>query len=403
MTSQADVVVIGGGIVGAACAYYLCAAGLKVHLVERNFPASGTSRACDGLILTWDKAPGAELALGQASAALWAGLAETLEFDFEYARTGTILLAENEPALAAGRARAQAMQAAGVRAEVLDSAGLRSLEPNLAADLAGGAFFPDDAQVDARRATLALLTAAQWRGLTLHPQAEVSAIRRANAGEGRVSGVVTTAGEISTETVVCAAGVWSNEVARLALVPPCASPTLWGGAGLELPIRPRKGHILVTARVPGLIHHPLLEGGYVTTVQSAAEDLQVALVAEMTAGGTLLLGSSRQFVGFDRSVSLAVLQAIAARAARFLPALARVGVMRSYAGLRPWSPDHLPLIGPVAAVPGLYLAAGHEGAGIGLAPITGQLIAGWVAGGDLPPVAAEVRPDRFELVNPSLG
>jgi len=388
MTSEADAVVIGGGIVGAACAYYLCAAGLSVHLVERSFPASGTSRACDGLILTWDKAPGAELALGQASAALWAGLAETLDFDFEYARAGTILLAENEPALAAGRARAEAMQAAGVRAQALDSAGLRSLEPNLAADLAGGAFFPDDAQVDARRATLALLAAAQQRGLTLHPQAEVSAIRRANGGEGRVSGVVTTAGEISTETVVCAAGVWSNEVARL--------------AGLELPIRPRKGHILVTARLPGLIHHPMLEGGYVTTVQSAAEDLQVALVAEMTAGGTLLLGSSRQFAGFDRSVSLAVLQAIAARAARFLPALARVGVMRSYAGLRPWSPDHLPLIGPVVAVPGLYLAAGHEGAGIGLAPVTGQLIAGWVAGGDLPPVADEVRPDRFELASTTL-
>ena len=388
MTSKADAVVVGGGIVGAACAYYLCAAGLSVHLVERNFPASGTSRACDGLILTWDKAPGAELALGQARAALWAGLAETLDLDFEYARTGTILLAENEPALAAGQARAEAMQAAGVRAQVVDSAGLRSLEPNLAADLAGGAFFPDDAQVDARRATLALLAAAQGRGLTLHPQAEVTAIRRTNGGEGRVSGVVTAAGEISAETVVCAAGVWSNAVARL--------------AGLELPIRPRKGHILVTARVPGLIHHPLLEGGYVTTVQSAAEDLQVALVAEMTAGGTLLLGSSRQFAGFDRTVSLAVLQAIAARAARFLPALARVGVMRSYAGLRPWSPDHLPLIGPVQAVPGLYLAAGHEGAGIGLAPITGQLIAGWIATGDLPPVADELRPDRFELVSPPM-
>lgn len=383
MTSKADAVIIGGGIVGAACAYYLSTAGLKVHLVERGFPASGTSRACDGLILTWDKSPGAELALGQASAMLWTELAQVLDMDFEYARTGTILLAENEPALAAGRARVEAMQAAGVRAETLDDVGLRSLEPNLAADLTGGAFFPDDAQVDARRATLALLTAAQQRGLALHSQTEVSAIRRANHGEGRVSGVVTRSGEISTETVVCAAGVWSNIVARL--------------VGLELPIRPRKGHILVTARAPYLIHHPLLEGGYVTTVQSAAEDLQVALVAEMTASGTLLLGSSRQFAGFDRSVSLAVMQAIAARALRFLPGLARVGVLRSYAGLRPWSPDHLPLIGPVEAAPGFYLATGHEGAGIGLAPISGQLIAGWVTGGDLPPVAAEVRPDRFEL------
>jgi glycine/D-amino acid oxidase-like deaminating enzyme len=199
--------------------------------------------------------------------------------------------------------------------------------------------------------------------------------------------VITRTGEIATETVVCAAGVWSNEVARL--------------VGIETPIRPRKGHILVTAKVPGLIHHPLLEGGYAATVQSAFEGLEVAFVAEMTASGTLLLGSSRQFVGYDRTVSLPVMRALAARAARFLPSLASSGVrvIRSYAGLRPWSPDHLPLIGPVEAVPGFYLAAGHEGAGIGLAPITGRLIADWIVGAELSPLAAEVRPDRFELVD----
>jgi glycine/D-amino acid oxidase-like deaminating enzyme len=381
MTIRADVVVIGGGIVGAACAYYLCTAGLEVHLVERRFPASGTSRACDGLILLWDRTPGAELALGQASAALWAELTEALDTDFEYARNGTILLAEGEEDLATGQATAEAMRTGGVRAEVLDRSGLRSLEPNLAHDLAGGVFFPDDAQVDARRATLALLSAAQQEGLTLHANTEVIAIRRGTSGDRHVSGVVTRAGEIVTSTIVCAAGVWSNDVARL--------------AGIELPIRPRKGHILVTAQVPGLIRHPLLEGGYVSTVQSAAEDLQVALVAEMTATGTLLLGSSRQFAGLDRSVSLAVLRAIATRAVRFLPSLANVGVIRSYAGLRPWSPDHLPLIGPLAAIPGFYLATGHEGAGIGLAPITGRLIADWIVGADLPPVAAQVCPDRF--------
>ncbi len=383
MTARADVVVVGGGIVGAACAYYLCAAGLDVHLVERRFPASGTSRACDSLILLWDKTPGADLALAQTSAALWADLAEALDFDFEYARRGTILLAEDDEGMAAGQATAKAMQAAGVRAEVLDGGGLRSLEPNLAPDLAGGVLFPDDAQVDARRATLALLSAAQGRGLTLHTGAEVVAIRRSPGGDGRVCGVETRAGDVATDAVVCAAGVWSNDVARL--------------VGVELPIRPRKGHILVAARVPGLIRHPLLEGGYVSTVQSATEDLQVALVAEMTASGTLLLGSSRQFVGFDRSVSLAVMRAIATRAVRFLPSLAKVKIIRSYAGLRPWSPDHLQLIGPLPGVPGFYLATGHEGAGIALSPVTGRLIADWVLGAELPPVAAEVRPDRFDL------
>ncbi len=382
MSQRADVVIIGGGIVGAACAYYLTAAGLAVHLLERHFPASGTSRACDSLILLWDKSPGPELALGQASAARWAELAETLADDFEYARQGTLMLAENEAALAAGRAKAAALSAAGVRSEVVDEVGLPALEPNLAPDLAGGVVFTAAAPGAARRAPLALLAAARRQGLTLQEQAEVTAIRRTPAGQ--VSGVVTRAGEIATERVVCAAGVWSNQVAGL--------------VGLELPVRPRQGHVLVTAKVPGLIRHPLLEGGYVSTVQSAEEGLQAALVAELTASDTLLLGSSRQFAGYDRSVSLAVVQAIARRAVRFLPALAKVGLIRSYAGLRPWSPDHLPLIGPVAAVPGFYLATGHEGAGICLAPITGQLIAAMLTGRDGPIGLTEVvRPDRFEL------
>ncbi len=381
MSQRADVVVIGGGIVGAACAYYLTAAGLDIHLVERDFPASGTSRACDGLILLWDKAPGPELELGQASAAMWAGLIEILEFDFEYAHRGTVLLAENEEATTLGRAKAETMSGAGVRAELLDIAGLRSLEPNLAPDLAGGVFFPDDAQVDARRATLAFIAAARRQGLILHSGAEVTAVRQ--APDGRVSSVVTASGEIATASVVCAAGVWSNRVAQF--------------VGIELPVRPRKGHILVTAKVPGLIHHPLLEGGYVSTVQAAGEGLQAALVAELTASGTLLLGSSREFAGYDRTVSLAVIRAIAGRAVRFLPSLAGKGVIRSYAGLRPWSPDHRPVIGPVAGVPGFYVATGHEGAGICLAPITGQLIAAWITGdSELPPFASAVRPDRFE-------
>jgi glycine/D-amino acid oxidase-like deaminating enzyme len=275
------------------------------------------------------------------------------------------------------------MSAAGFRAEVLDGASLHCLEPNLSLDLAGGVLFADDAQVNPQRATWALLSAALRRGLTLHPHAEVIGIRRAPGSEGRIQGVITRAGEIAAEAIVCAAGVWSNQVAGL--------------LGVALPIRPRQGQILVTSRMPGLIHHPLLEGGYVSTVQSAAADLQVALVAELTESGTLLLGSSRQFVGFDRRVLPAVVQAIAARAVRFLPVLARkeVKIIRAYAGLRPWSPDHRPLIGPVPSVPGFYLASGHEGAGIGLAPITGRLMAGWLTGAGLPPVAAAVRPGRF--------
>jgi glycine/D-amino acid oxidase-like deaminating enzyme len=379
--NNADVVIIGGGIIGASCAYFLSDKGLDIHIVERHFPASGTSRACDGLVLLWDKGPGAELALGKMSLMLWNQLNEALDADFGFERAGTILLAEEEAHLKAGQEKAEMIRQYGHRAEVVDSQALQSLEPELAPDLAGGVLFPDDLQVDPRRATLAMLASAQKKGVTLHTGTEILDIKRAPQGDQPICAVVTQNGEISTPIVICAAGIWNRQIARM--------------VGLDLPIKPRKGHILVTAKRPGFIKHPLLEGGYVSTVESAIDDLQVALVAEMTTTGTILLGSSRQFVGDDRTVSINVIQAIASRASRFLPRLANTQVIRSYAGLRPWSPDHLPLIGHVQSVPGLYLAAGHEGAGIGLAPITGKLISDWVTDSVESEFAAAFRPDRF--------
>jgi glycine/D-amino acid oxidase-like deaminating enzyme len=357
-------------------------AGVSVRVLERDFAASGTSGACDGLILYSDKLSEAELALARASTDLWEELAASLDVDFEYVRRGSLVLYESEEGLAVGRLKAADLQAAGIRSEVLDGTGLRSLEPNLAPDLAGGVYYPDEAQVDSRAATLAMLDAAQRMGATLQPDTEVTGIRLDTGG--RVCAVGTQNGEVPAGTVVCAAGVWSNEVA--------------GTAGVELPVRPRKGHILVTARVPGLIAHPMLEGSYAASVKSSAQEVQVALVAEMTAGSTMLLGSSREFAGYDRAVSPAVVQAIAARALRFLPRLAKTSIIRSYAGLRPWSPDHLPLVGPVDAVPGFYLATGHEGAGIGLAPITGKILAQCIVEGKAPPLAEPVRPGRFSLL-----
>ena len=214
MTGSPDVVVIGGGIVGAACAYYLSRAGATVCVLERGFAASGTSRACDGLILFSDKPSPAEMALAQASASLWAELAGTLEQDFEYVRRGTIVLAETADGLAEGRGKAAAMQAAGVRAEVLDAAALHSLEPNLAPDLAGGVFYPDEAQVDARLATVALLQAARRQGAQLRAGVAVTGIRR--RADGRAEAVITSEGDIPAGAIVLAAGVWSGEIARSA-------------------------------------------------------------------------------------------------------------------------------------------------------------------------------------------
>ena len=152
--------------------------------------------------------------------------------------------------------------------------------------------------------------------------------------------MTTKQGEIPAAAVVCAAGVWSNEIAR--------------SAGVELPVRPRKGHILVTSRAPGLIAHPMLEGSYAASVTVRGRGGAGGAGRRDDGRGH---GAPRQQPGVcgvrSAGVSPAVVQAIAARALRFLPGLAQASIIRSYAGLRPWSPDHLPLVGPVATRAGL--------------------------------------------------
>ena len=378
--NSSDVLIIGGGLIGACCANSLTAQGMDVTLIERRFPASGSSRACDGLILLWDKHPGPELTFGKHSVSLWQQLVPVLEVDVEFRKTGTVLINETQTGMDNTRELVASVTADGISANLLEISGLMELEPGLATDLAGGAFFPDDYQIDPRRATMAIIRKAQRQGLQLHVGEEVQGLYQPE-GAGAGWEVQTQRDRYSADYVVCAAGVWSVELLQK--------------MGIEIPVRPRKGHILVVKSGAGALNHPLLEGGYEATVHAGEEQLQVALVAEVTPAGTMLIGSSRQFAGFDTSVSWDVLQSLARRAARFIPAIASAPLMRSYAGLRPWSPDHLPLIGPLEGFEGLHLATGHEGAGICLAPATGELIKDWISQDEIPEFGAAVDPNRF--------
>lgn len=380
-----DVIIIGGGLIGACCADVLTGKGLETTLIERRFPASGSSRACDGLILLWDKNPGPELALGQASVGLWENLVPQLDGDVEFRQSGTVLVAEDENSLERSRQIVADIAAQGITATLLERRELQEIEPALAVDLAGGAIFPQDYQIDPRRATLSILRKAQRQGLQLVNGEQVIELRR---HPGRSGGweVATQKHLYAADFIVCAAGVWTTKLLHM--------------LAIELPIRPRKGQILVIKAPRDLIRHPLLEGSYGDAVHAGTDDLQVALVAEMTPAGTMLVGSSRQFAGFNTRVSRDVLQALARRATRFIPDLGGAQWIRSYAGLRPWSPDHLPLIGPVAGFEGLYLATGHEGAGICLAPVTGELIGKWITEEISPSLADAISPGRFYDYHP---
>jgi glycine/D-amino acid oxidase-like deaminating enzyme len=154
----------------------------------------------------------------------------------------------------------------------------------------------------------------------------------------------------------------------------------WGGAlsaafGAPVPVLPRRGFVLVTEPLPHLVRHKVYTADYVANVASSDEALETSLVIEATAGGTVLIGASRERVGFDPTLSVPAIQRLAAQAVRVFPALAGVQIMRVYHGFRPYCPDHLPVIGADERIAGLFHACGHEGAGIGLAPATGRLIA----------------------------
>src|SRR3954452_3865223 len=382
MGPSPDVVVVGAGVVGASCAFYLAAAGVRVRLYDRSHIASGSSGSCEGNVLAWDKELERELPLALRSADLWQGLSQELDDDFEYDRKGSVVVAETEAELQACAERNRVLAGLGVEGEVLDAAALRREEPYAAHDLPGGVLYTGDAQLEPRLATAALAKAAMRLGAELSLDGEVVGIVREPSG--RAIGVETAHGLISCGAVVIAGGVWT--------------PALLDTCGLSVPVTPRKGQIVVLERSPVVFRRKLSEAGYVAAVEADDAALQIAMVVESTPSGTALLGSSRQHVGFDREVDPSVAGEIARRAARFFPVLHGARALRVYAGLRPLTPDHIPIIGPFADAPNICVATGHQCAGIGLAPATGELLAAWHTGA--PPLVPLpwFSPDRFAPV-----
>lgn len=364
---------------GAACAFYASRAGLQVTVLERAAVASGTTGAGEGNLLLSDKAAGPELDLALRSAELWTSLGSELGGEaFELERKGGVVVAGSAGGLAALHAFAAEQRAAGVQSELLDADQLRDAEPHLSPALAGGAFYPGDMQVQPALAAAALLAAARAAGAEVRTGVQVFGTEVAS---GRLTGVRTSAGVMAADYVVNAAGTWGGEVSA------------WLGG--ELPILPRRGFVLVTEPLPRVIRHKVYSADYVANVASDHAGLELSPVVEGTRSGTVLIGASRERVGFDTSISIPVVRRLAAQAVELFPVLAGVNLMRVYAGLRPYCPDHLPVIGRDPRLPGLLHACGHEGAGIGLAPATGELIAdlitGRLAGVDPAPFA----PDRL--------
>ena len=376
----ADVVIVGGGIIGCAIAFYLSRQKVKVVLLEKSGLCSGTSGACDGTVFMQTKKPGPHLRMAMESRKRFNWLQERLPLDFEFEAGGGLVIAESAEELEALRRHVEEQSGVGLDVRLLDSAQLSEIEPNLAETILGAAHSPLDAQVNPLLLTLGFAEAALDLGSDIRAHCPVVALDVEN---GRIVSVRTKKETISTPVVVNAAGAFASQIARM--------------VGLEVPIEPRRGQLLVTESVPQLIGRVVISGRYILAKYNPelAAQKGEGLSIEQTASGNLLLGATREFVGFDTSTTYEKLQGIAAQAIRVLPRLKNMMVIRAFAGLRPYTPDGYPFMGPVEQVEGFMMAAGHEGDGIAFAPLMGEIISQLIVDGKTSLMIDEMKASRL--------
>lgn len=363
-----DVIVVGAGIVGAACAYFLSGDGLSVVVLESRFAGAGVTAAGMGHIVVMDDSE-PQLALTEQSRRLWTELAPDLPRDCEDDPCGTLWIAADEEEMRAARAKAALYARHRIDSEILFPADLAAAEPHLRPGLAGALRVPGDRVLYPPNAARWMLERARMRGAIVREGVEVTGIeaRTVRVGDER----------LPAGAVVNAAG---PEAAQL-------TP--------GLPIQPRKGHLVITDRHPGFCRHQLVELGYVKSAHSSSAP-SVAFNAQPRVTGQLLLGSSREFAGWDASINSRLLARMVRRGIEFLPGLAKLSAIRVWTGFRPATPDKLPLIGRWTTPDGdgPWIAAGHEGLGITTATGTGHMISALIRGARPAIDPAPFAPDR---------
>ena len=366
-----DVIVAGGGIVGTACALAVAQAGLRVALVERDVLGGGATAAGMGHIVVMDDSE-AQFALTRRSQQLWHALATTLPNAAEFETTGTIWVAADDEELAEAERKHAYLQQRNVPSRILSASELARLEPNLRPGLAGGLLVSEDAVV--YPPVVALHLARELQALGSEIVLGRSILRFSN-GEALLDDGAT----LRAPRLVNALGAEA----------PACTP--------GIPIKKRKGHLVITDRYPGFLRHQLVELGYLKSAHSISSD-SVAFNVQPRKTGQILIGSSRQYGNSDSTVNQAILSSMLKRAELYMPGIASLNAIRIWTGFRAATPDKLPLIGPHPSDSTLWLATGHEGLGITTALATAELLVSAFTG-TAPPIPPEpYLPARFEPV-----
>ena len=349
MSAPFDIIIVGAGIVGAACAAECAAAGLKTLILDRGIVGGGTTAAGMGHIVVMDDSE-AQFVLTDYSRRLWLDLRDQLSADVEYEVCGTLWVAADDEEMAEARRKEKYYAERKVRVEILNSEGVRRAEPNLRPGLTGGLHVVDDGVVYPPCAARFLMDKARRHGAEFRRGAAVRTLLP-EGGVALADGTRLPAGR-----TVNATGPWSPE-----LMP-------------GLPVRKRKGHLVITDRYPGFVHHQIVELGYLKSAHSISKD-SVAFNIQPRQTGQMLIGSSRQFDAEGTEVDQKILSRMLARAVEYLPLLGKLSATRVWTGHRAATPDKLPLIGPSREHNRIWLASGHEGLGITTSLGTGRLVA----------------------------
>lgn len=386
-----DIIVVGGGVIGSAITYNLAKRGKKVVLLEKKYLVNGASGACDQGILLQSKAPGDHLRLAIYSMEMYKVLEQELSRELEFSQKGYLVLIENEMELKTMEDVVRQQNACGLPSELISAEEAMRLQPGLnRSAIVAAAFCSWDGEVNPYVTTFAYADRAAEIGAVIKTDCPVTGLLIEN---GQVKGVKTPEEVIYAETLVNAAGAWAPFIGQM--------------AGVDIPIKPRRGQVYITEAVPEFVRKGVINARYIVAKHhpehlndtSKKAKLGVGISLTQSFKGNVLFGASREFVGYDTSNTLEGLREVLDNATHLVPGLKRLNIIRTMGGLRPYSPDSKPLIGYVKGLPGFFMAAGHEGDGISLAPATGKLVADLILDGHTDvPVAESFNVNRFALV-----
>lgn len=377
---EAEVVVIGGGVVGSSTAYFLARAGKKIVLVEKGYKAGEASGANAAFIWSITRKPGIDIRLAMHSINIHRQLQKELDRDFEYVYNGGLLVIEDEEQLPFVEAHVKARAEDGYPLEMIDAKQVFELEPLLSEEkIIGAVFSPIDGTTNPIFLVISLNLQAQKLGAKIFHHTEVRGIEVMG---GKIKGVITDKGTIKTNTVVNAAGSWGCFIGEM--------------VGLKVPVTPFQLAMLVTEQLPPCVFHPIMSASYMLEEDTGKEGgLGCGLIISQQAAGNLLIGASWRDAGYDKRTNQEEIELMARVNVEAMPSLKDVRVIRSYANFFPHTDDDLPILGKVDGVEGFIMACGHNGHGIGLGPGSGKLIQELICEGITSIPLDELRLSRF--------